>query len=892
MSSLISRYKKFLLPALLVLISVVISTSNYTLGSILSGWDTLHPEFDLVLYLERIFWGVWQQHQGLGAVAAQAHASELGRLWYLIVAAAFLPTDLFRYGYFWITLILGPLGTYFLLKKFVRPEAAYLGGLLYLLNLGTMQHFYLPLEMFATAYAFLPWLFWAVTLRKPLILAGVFLLAAPMAHTPTLFFVNFAALSLFSLIWDRRWGIKVLLIGLIVNSFWLLPTIYFLLNHGSNVVNSHISEQFSPLAIMVNKEFGTASDLALVRGYLFNWGHFDFSQRQFSDLMSVWKPHFNKSEVLIVGYGFFAMVLGGIIVGIKNHIKIALAFLPVFLLAVVAMLNFIPLPQGVLSEAFRFPFTKFSLLLMLCFAVYFGLMLESIFVYLRSKIFIPVICTTVTAVLIFYMWPAFEGNLICSCVRVKIPEQYQQTFNFFKDQDPNTRIAPFPVDSIYGWNYSQWGYEGAGFRWFGLRQPILDREFDRWMPTNENYYWEISYALYSKNLPLFENVLEKYRVNWLILDENVINPTTSKALFNDEFKELVKSSEKISFDSKFGNVEVYRVELDRSTQNFVSIATEIQNVSSGYQWGNLDQAFVDFGDYVETSGQGIDYSFRSLFSGKRQENLEYEAQNVPTGLEQVVHSGIKECTQTSMEQIGRTTECATFYLPELLHEKGYLVTVESKNIYGQPLSFWVENLNSRRADLATYLPKSDSLSDKTIISNFILPPMDLYGLGYSLHFDNISAGKEKSENQISKVTISPIQYRELMTAKSEKLTMDTVSYLGNNNFSVYHPNTSFYRVDLNNSVKSNSTLILSQSFEKGWVAIDQNIEFIEHKKVNNWANGWEMGDDSKTVYIFFWPQVLQFVGLTVLGILLIVLILSLVRNRGSHIDRRGELEDN
>ncbi len=64
----------------LVLITLSIARRNYTPGTFLSGWDTLHPEFNFGLYLKRVFWGVWREHQGIGAVASQAHAAELTRI--------------------------------------------------------------------------------------------------------------------------------------------------------------------------------------------------------------------------------------------------------------------------------------------------------------------------------------------------------------------------------------------------------------------------------------------------------------------------------------------------------------------------------------------------------------------------------------------------------------------------------------------------------------------------------------------------------------------------------------------------------------------------------------------------------------------------------------------
>ena len=106
--------RKFLFPLLIIGICVFLAWKNYLPRTILSGWDTLHPEFNLSLYLERAFNGVWMEHQGLGAVASQAHASELPRLLIVLLLNLFLPLNLVRYSFFFICLLSGALGVIFL----------------------------------------------------------------------------------------------------------------------------------------------------------------------------------------------------------------------------------------------------------------------------------------------------------------------------------------------------------------------------------------------------------------------------------------------------------------------------------------------------------------------------------------------------------------------------------------------------------------------------------------------------------------------------------------------------------------------------------------------------------------------------------------------------------
>src|SRR3989344_6667617 len=94
----------------LVLFTLTLVALNFTPDTYLTGWDTLHPEFDLWLNLKRVLFGVWREEQGLGALAVHSHMSELPRIIFHSVLSIFTPESFHRYLYFFLTLVLGPLG--------------------------------------------------------------------------------------------------------------------------------------------------------------------------------------------------------------------------------------------------------------------------------------------------------------------------------------------------------------------------------------------------------------------------------------------------------------------------------------------------------------------------------------------------------------------------------------------------------------------------------------------------------------------------------------------------------------------------------------------------------------------------------------------------------------
>jgi len=981
--------KKNFYSFLIIFLAFLISFLNYKPGTWLSGWDTLHPEFNFPLNFKRLFFGVWREDQGLGAVASHSHMADLPRVIILWIFSLLFPFNFLRYFYIFLCLILGPLGVFYFLKYLTKREwPSFLGALFYFFNFGTLQHFYVPFEMFCAQYAALGWLFFLATKflkegeRRDLVyLAFISFLSAPQAYAPTLFYVYFLMLGIYlfflgflskKFLFFKR-SFFILGVIFLVNSFWILPNFYFLKTSAKNVPEAKINLLFSEEAFLKNKKYGMIQDAAILKNFLFSW--LKTENGQFVYLLKPWLEYFEQYSYLsIFGYLVFGFVLLGIVFAFLERSLNFLAFFPIFLISLffILGLNFqIPL----LQEAFRMPFTKFSLILMLVYSVYFAKANEWFGKRLTKVkyffIFIWLLFLTI------YCFPYFKGELIGSLVKVKFPQEYFQVFNWFNKQKNLGRIANFPSPVYAGWEYYSWGFQGAGFFWFGEKMPLLTRDFDRWNPTNENYYHEISYALYSKNLPLFEKVLEKYQINWLLVDGNVVSYTSPKSLYLEELEELIAASSKISLAAQFGKIKIYEVNLGTKPKDFVFLVQDLPEIGPVYKWGNYDKAYEEYGDYFTSEVcrrrnhtlkvcEDVYYPFRSLFTGRRQEELEFKIKeeedsfvfwsltpeefedgeleiasggaelveinpenldeqkefwpevNFKNGLIEVKFPKIKglygydsrldrewlkkerqSCDAFNKGQFGLEkiefgdqvgwrlsaldqASCLDLYLPNLENRFSYLIKVESRYLEGKSLLFWLENFQSRKADIETYLPKGKRGEWKT--SYFIQPPMAKDGVGYSLHFNNISIGRVKSVNDLLGVTIYPIPYKFLTGIKIVK-EKKAISGSFPTDFEVNHPNESFYKVKISSYDLPSSYLVLSQSYSRDWLAFNFRIEnwrlkfnFLPHFLVNNWENGWYLdkskmaNSDNLTIYIFFWPQILEYLGFGFLFLLVPLLI--------------------
>ncbi len=645
---------------ILVLISLILCFLNYTSQTYLSGWDTLHPEFNLNLNLQRVLNGVFRLEQGLGAVAAHAHIADLPHILILYVLNFIFPLSFVRYSYIFLNLIIGPLGMYLFLNKFITKNklSSFLGSLFYLLNLGTMQQFIVPFEMFIVQYAFLPYLFYFATdffysKNNNKILLGFAVtafLASPMAYAATLWYVYFLCFLIYltflcipEVIKRNFLSIKraiiLTLTTLLINAYWLLPNLYHALTQAALVSKANINALFSDQAFLYNKEFGNFQDISLLKTYLFDWGVY-FGNNKFDNLLFSWIEHLNSPYVLQIGFVFAALGIIGIIYSIYLKNRIGISFLPVLIFSLFFLINdnsptgflyvFFQNHLPLFKEALRFPENKILGIYIFLYAMYFAFAMQFIYfsfnkikpkVFSKGLVIIQIIA--ISCLLFYYMLPAFKGNLISPFMRISIPKEYFETFNWFNNREENGRIAYLPVNSLWGWEYYNWyenkpSFQGAGFIWFGIKQPILVRDFDRWNLKNEQFYKEISYAVYSQNDSLVKEIIEKYQIQYLLFDKNIIAPDNDhKSLYYEEIESILRKLENeniIKNEANFNKIYIYKTTKNYDYENILTNAKNILPETQSYY---ADFAYLDNKAYFSSNNYpSINYQFRNIIDNQ------------------------------------------------------------------------------------------------------------------------------------------------------------------------------------------------------------------------------------------------------------------------------------
>lgn len=877
---------------------------SYTPSTILSGWDTIHPEFDFGLYFKRIF-TVWQSHQGLGAPPSQSHIGDLPHTFILWILSSIIPTDLLRYVFILSMLIIGPLGVYFFIKDHVFKHNssdinifAFIGGLFYLLNLGTLQIFYTPLEMFIIFYGLIGWLLWAIirflendNKKNLFIVFLITIVFASTSHTATLWYIFYGSLGLFlftNLIFNKfrkdllRKSFFLYLLILLLNLFWILPNLYYAKNYSNDVSLSKINRMGSNEFFFRGQKRGTIEDFALITNFPFDWKVYNFDKNSPVPQMDQWVDHSQTRFVRFWGAILFALFIIGIIMSFRKKNHLLMAFSPVIFLSFFFLRNanfpftsfflFLRDKFPFFGEMFRFPFTKFSILYIFIYSVFLSYAFYNLIIFLSKKIPKNIYIHFFTIFFIgqiFFMLPVLETGYISKTMRVKISQNYFDLFTYLKPKKKD-RILSLPLHNFAGWQYNNWGYQGAGFLWFGLDQPLLNREFDRWYPYNEQAYREFSYALYSRNVNLFAKLLQKYRVGYVLMDESIIDTDlkySRQITFFRESKDLLKntSSVKLNWQSNF--LTLYKI---NDVPREVELETNLPSISPSYRFTSTDEAYSNFNDYINADIKAdVYYPFRSFLDetdkliSKITFNLEdyfYQADMgfVPDGkqilpilkpedsfasqggslnfsltsvygkipkkgftvnptdiekipLEQEINWK-KETTAEKIHYESTDKIIGSFYnLSSISQDLAYIISFKSKNISGLPLHLCVKSLYSRRCEIYDELSKNNDWSTDI----FILPPME-QGLGYSLDINNVSVGRIPTINELSWIKIIPFPYSFLTGIRIEKPSFENKT---EQKIPINFSDFGFVKmVKLPLDTRDGTTIILNQAFEKNWKA--------------------------------------------------------------------------
>lgn len=908
---------------------------NLKPGQYLSGWDNLQTELNPILGIRRAFFSVWQEYQSFGLVAGLAHGSDLIRSVFVWLLTLVLPQWMVRYTFHFMMLLIGGLGSYVLfLHIFKKKALALFGSIFYMLNLGTAQIFYVPFEPFSIFFAALPWELWIFrnvlehTSRKNLLLFFLInILATPQSYVQTIFvvygillacisagfFIEHRSLSSFKKI------LTILILTVLINSFWLMPQLYFLKTSNSEVQSSKINQLSTEDTYFQNYEKGTLPYFAKLEGY-----YYDLYRTNGDFLFEEWKAHTKMPLVNGIQYLFFLVAVVGLFSKRKRHADFVIMFglcATVLLVATPGFeqINELIRKNSFINQIFRSPFTKYIVPYSLVFSYLLVSGLNAI-----SGVMKPLAnrkgALILSVLLFIYVLPAFRGFAFSPSMFVNYPTEYFQVMDYFKTIDKNKRIALLPDHTFWGWFYNRWGYNGSGFLWYGIEQSIVSRTFDPWSNKSESYFWEMKTAAEAENVEQFEAVIEKYNIDYLLLDKSLLPVSaTLRGLQYDRYLSIFAKSKKFHLVQHSKNIDLYEVRHSKTIKNFVSISSKLPNIGPKTIVMNNDVAYRDNGDYMTDEGIVYDkyYPFIDLMTQTQIRNKPWSisetndnfvlttsfalpedryslsttslSENVSiynnqlidktTVLRAIKRTGDSISVTVPKQLIyrfqptnttyadcgnipGRTT-CFAYSAPFLEQRYGYLVMIANDNSQGRRLFFYTLD-NTKRQSFV-----EDRLQHDTEID--LISPKYKYGLGYTFVFHNNSYENTKSVNSVKDLAVYLFPYEQIQNlAFSDGGRNTTTQSSFSSDFSSHKSNYYTYNVVVPSTHK-NSLLILNQSFHPGWIAImvtGYRLQVLKnHVLVNNWENGWalpERSDQATSYTILFWPQYLQYSGFILL----------------------------
>ena len=426
------------------------------------------------------------------------------------------------------------------------------------------------------------------------------------------------------------------------NAFWLLPYSYTAIQNAKIIQGTRINQFSSEEIFYRNRASADITSVLSFKGFMLDSVEYDSRNNNNIFFMEKWKEHYGKFYIRLITFVFILIMLLGLAYVIARKEKRYSAYLISMGVSFVFLANNTPLFAQindivrslfpVISEALRFPFTKFIILFAFCFSIFFSLGISILTEVIRKsklnwKILAPIYYSLFTILLFLIAAPAFKGYFFSPLLRLELPAEYKEVFSFFSTQDEKARIAILPSSTFWNWKYRDWGHIGSGFLWYGIGQPLLDRAFDPWSFYNEQFYNESSYAINKNDKEHFNKVLQKYNIKYLLVDKSIQNSLSREMVDYASLESFLNSSGMVQKEREIGNLIIYNVKTQKS--NFYVIDQQnTPKVFPGFHFTNQDVLYNASQNFVfdEKNPDSV-FILPSLYTGKLQNDIYFEAQD-------------------------------------------------------------------------------------------------------------------------------------------------------------------------------------------------------------------------------------------------------------------------
>ena len=237
-------------------------------------------------------------------------------------------------------------------------------------------------------------------------------------------------------------------------------------------------------------------------------------------------------------------------------------------------------------------------------------------------------------------------------------------------------------------------------------------------------------------------------------------------------------------------------------------------------------------------------------------------------------SSNSEAEKAVLESNHFGTLCPGIPLDHLNNRFSHLLRFTGENISGKSIGWYISESDQQPPKLQHLLPeKSYDLTYS------LLEQSRNADTTYKLVLENRSYGSVPTKNTLSVKTYTlPIPSRQIA-----QITAGEATFVNNSSLkvgSVKKDANYLYSISISDTNQS-GYLTLMQGYHEGWVAlhIKPSLGLLDHFKFNGWANSCLIPEETSSIILLFWPQLLSFLGTINLLVVLLVLVKKLPQRK-------------
>ena len=558
----------------LILILLIISALNIKQGYALLGWDNYSSFLNVNSNTIRTFFSTWREYRGLG-VPSDAEVTDIWRMLYYVIGQHIMPNYLLEQVYYLLALNIGMITMYklagYIFTKINKNESltqhvdliGFVASIFYLFNINTLSVFSFPILMFVSRFCTFPIIIYiflrlineSVGVRKTLLYMILLLVSSVTFIVPTIFITLMMVLVLIVLSHWRKLkrGIGVLLLFILINSYWLFPFVNYTIQKSDDVALASTFVRINEDLLNRNESYYSPTRSLLLIPQFYDMRYAESStgqEKMFHPLFIRYATaSFSFEKVLLWLFPALYIIGSGLLI-YKGIRRSQLLWIPGVILGFVllSMKEFRPLgfvytflakTIPLFDVIFRFGDTKFHSIIALAGSLAAAYVFVSGGVWIGKRIrseykkyFIHILALLIFVSSIYVFREYVTGQLIGFQIYNKVPNAYYEISDYINKDPRSGRVVHLPMDQTGYWKSYAWGYNGSAFLQFMLEKPLIDKTFE---PASiEN--WALIEGIYSlqdniqsiekatdsaQRVQVMYDLLNKFGVRYVILDDSI-----------------------------------------------------------------------------------------------------------------------------------------------------------------------------------------------------------------------------------------------------------------------------------------------------------------------------------------------------------------------------------